>query len=80
MDIGILGPLEVRREGTTIEIGTRKARVLFAALVLGRNQVVSTDVLIEAAWPQDLPDGARRVAVPVRRGEGQLRLNRPGGA
>jgi DNA-binding SARP family transcriptional activator len=59
VDIGILGPLEVRGEGKPVEVGTRKARVLLAALVLGRNQVVSADALIEAAWPNDLPANPR---------------------
>ncbi len=59
VEIGILGALEVRADGVVVEVGTRKARVLLAALVLGRNQVVGADALIQAAWPGELPANPR---------------------
>ena len=59
MEIGILGALEVRADGVVVEVGTRKARVLLAALVLGRNRVVGADALIQAAWPGELPANPR---------------------
>ncbi len=59
VEIGILGALEVRADGVAVEVGTRKARVLLAALVLRRNRVVGADALIQAAWPDELPANPR---------------------
>jgi DNA-binding SARP family transcriptional activator len=59
MDIGILGPLEVRADDQVIDLGTPKARAVLAALVLRHGQVVSADHLIEAVWASDLPANPR---------------------
>ena len=46
----LLGPLEVRSDGQTLELGGEKQRVLLAMLLLEANRVASTDRLIEAIW------------------------------
>jgi DNA-binding SARP family transcriptional activator len=51
----LLGPLEVLRDGTPVEIGGRNQRAVLAALLLDANRVVSTDRLIDAVWGDDHP-------------------------
>ena len=51
----LLGPLEViGDDGQTVALGARE-RVLLATLVLGANQVVSTERLVDALWGEDPP-------------------------
>jgi hypothetical protein len=45
MEFHVLGPLEVVREGRTLQLGAGKQRMLLAALLLHANEVVSTDRL-----------------------------------
>jgi DNA-binding SARP family transcriptional activator/tetratricopeptide (TPR) repeat protein len=47
MDFRILGPLEVDDDGRSVELGGARQRALLAILVLRRNEVVTTDRLIE---------------------------------
>jgi DNA-binding SARP family transcriptional activator/tetratricopeptide (TPR) repeat protein len=49
-EFSLLGPLEVRSNGRTLELGGQKQRVLLAMLLLEANRVVSSDRLIEAIW------------------------------
>jgi DNA-binding SARP family transcriptional activator len=56
----ILGPLEVRRDGRTLRLGSVKHRMLLAKLLLRANQVVSTDELIDAIWGDDPPATVRQ--------------------
>jgi DNA-binding SARP family transcriptional activator len=46
----VLGPLEVRSNGRTLELGGQKQRILLAMLLLEANRVVSSDRLIDAIW------------------------------
>ncbi|MEU6712447.1 BTAD domain-containing putative transcriptional regulator [Nonomuraea sp. NPDC046802] len=55
MEIRILGPVEVRRDGTTVPLGGSKHRALLALLVLNLNCVVSVERLISALWGDDVP-------------------------
>ena len=48
MEFHVLGPLEIVRQGRTLEPGTGKQRALLAVLLLHRNEVVSSDRLIDA--------------------------------
>lgn len=54
----ILGPLEVSRAGTAVEIGGDKARRLLATLLLQPRHTVSTDVLVDVLWPSSPPRSA----------------------
>lgn len=58
MEFRILGPLEVLRGGTPVELGGPKQRTVLAVLLLNANEVVSTDRLIEALWGDAAPDSA----------------------
>src|SRR5712691_1460593 len=62
LDYGLLGPLQVRRDGEPLPLGAAKQRALLAILLLNPNRVVSTDQLIEALWPKK-PPGKPHTAV-----------------
>ncbi|MEO3801301.1 BTAD domain-containing putative transcriptional regulator [Nonomuraea sp. B1E8] len=55
MEIRILGPVEVRRDGAPVPLGGSKHRALLALLVLNANGVVSVDRVIAALWDEDVP-------------------------
>lgn len=56
---GVLGPLEVSDGDGPVPLGGPKQRVVLAHLVLGANQVVPAERLIDALWGEDLPDEPR---------------------
>jgi YVTN family beta-propeller protein len=60
MDYLILGPLEVRDGGLLVGLGGNKQRALLAILLLHRNEVVSTDALIDGLWGESPPASALR--------------------
>jgi DNA-binding SARP family transcriptional activator/DNA polymerase III delta prime subunit len=55
VDVRILGPLEVRGPDGMVDLGLRKARLLFATLALRGGHPVASDTLAEALWPVGLP-------------------------
>src|SRR5262245_59785301 len=58
MDIRILGPLEVRDDRRSLELGGPKQRALFAVLVLHANHAVSAEHLALALWGEEAPSRA----------------------
>ena len=50
VDVRVLGPVEVRVDGHAVPIGSRKQRVVLAALAVEDNRLVSTDALTELLW------------------------------
>ena len=56
---GVLGPLEMSAGGTVVRLGTPKQRAVLAMLVIRRNSAVGIDALLDAAWDQSPPPGAR---------------------
>jgi DNA-binding SARP family transcriptional activator len=64
LDVRILGPLEVRRNGAALKLGGVSARTLFAILALRHGQFVSTESLIDGLWG-DAPPRAARSTVHV---------------
>jgi DNA-binding SARP family transcriptional activator len=58
LEFRVLGPLEVRREGQSIELPGSKRRAALALLVLHANEVVRTHRLIEDLWGDKLPANA----------------------
>ena len=68
MDFLILGPLEARVDGRELPLGGAKQRALLALLLLQRNEVVSTDRLIDGLWGERPPATALKVVTPMFRG------------
>ena len=54
----LLGPLQVLDEGRVLQLGGAKQRSTLAMLLLGRNQVVSRDQLIDGLWGASPPPSA----------------------
>ena len=58
LDVGLLGPLQVVRDGETVRIAAPKQRALLALLALEVGQTVSTDELADSLWRGEPPDSA----------------------
>lgn len=56
---GLLGPLEVSRDGLAVVIGAAKQRVLLTTLLLAANQVVPISTLVDRLWGSSPPPGHR---------------------
>jgi DNA-binding SARP family transcriptional activator len=54
----VLGPLEVARGGTAIDLGGPKQRAVLAVLLIDANRVVSLDRLIDQLWGDEPPPRA----------------------
>jgi DNA-binding SARP family transcriptional activator len=65
VEIRLLGPFEVVRNGSTVQLGTRKQRAVLALLALEPNSAIPTDRLIDALWGEDPPASARAVQTYV---------------
>jgi DNA-binding SARP family transcriptional activator len=85
MQFRILGPLEVDDDGRLVELGGARQRALFAILVLHRNEVVSSDRIIEDLYAGRPPaTAAKSLQAHVSRVRSALRPGnrlhtRPGG-
>ena len=60
MEFRVLGPLEVLDDGRPLDLGAPRQRALLAFLLLNANEVVSTDRLAEALWPEKIPRTAAK--------------------
>jgi len=86
LDLGILGPIEVRAEGVPVALGGLRQRAVVAVLALHPNQVVSIDRLVDDLWGEAPPATAvHTVRVFVSRlrralaGAGDRLMTRPPG-
>lgn len=61
MDYRLLGPLEVVDGERRVDLGGARQRALLILLLLRRNQVVSTDRIVEELWPGDQPRTAYQI-------------------
>ncbi|HXF36512.1 MAG TPA: BTAD domain-containing putative transcriptional regulator [Actinomycetota bacterium] len=59
LDVRILGPLAVERDGVALPLGGQKQRALLAALLLREGEVLPTELLIELLWGDSPPPTAR---------------------
>nr|WP_246324921.1 AfsR/SARP family transcriptional regulator [Petropleomorpha daqingensis] len=55
MRVGVLGDLEVERDGVPVPLGGRKPRQLLALLVAARGRTVATERLIDQLWGDEPP-------------------------
>src|SRR6185437_9258177 len=61
VEVRILGPVEVARDGAVVRLSGVKPPRLLAVLAAHRGEVVSTDRLVDALWPVDVPASAASV-------------------
>lgn len=85
IELRVLGPLEVLRDGEPVRIPGDKERALLALLVIERGGVLSTDQLIDRMWGEELPDNPanalQAVVSRLRRaigGDGVIVTKKPG--
>lgn len=80
----ILGPLEVRRGSTTLEIGSGKQRALLGVLLLHAGEAISTGRLVDELWGERPPATAEKLvqgyvhALRKQLGDGVLETRAPG--
>ena len=55
VELGVLGPLQVRRDGTPVTIPGAKPRAILTMLGLHSGSVVSADALVSLLWGDDPP-------------------------
>src|SRR5712692_8763816 len=83
LEVLLLGPLEVRRDGAPLRLGGAKPRMLVADLALHVGEVVSVDRLVDDLWGERPPrSAAHAVEVYVsqlRRELGSALVTRPPG-
>ena len=60
LGFGVLGPLELTRDGTPVPVNGPKLRVVLAALLLEANATVSIDRLVTHLWGEHPPATARK--------------------
>jgi DNA-binding SARP family transcriptional activator/WD40 repeat protein/tRNA A-37 threonylcarbamoyl transferase component Bud32 len=60
MEFRVLGPIEVIDAGERLDLGGPKQRTLLALLVANAGRPMSTEALIDGAYGDEAPDGARR--------------------
>ena len=58
VSLGLLGPVELRRDGVVVPVGAAKKRMILAVLGLSGGEVVSADRLIDAVWGERPPPSA----------------------
>lgn len=80
MQFQILGPLEVRRQGSPVAVGAAKQRTLLAILLVHANELVSSDRLIDELWPQPPETAANTLQVYVGKLRKALEPRRTRGA
>lgn len=89
MQLGVLGPVEVRFGGQVLDVGHARRRAVLAVLLLNLGRVVPAEVLIDRVWGENPPVSvlgtlygyvSRLKAVIARASDPNVALSRhPGG-
>jgi DNA-binding SARP family transcriptional activator len=58
MEVSVLGPVRVLRDGLDVDLGTPRQRAVIAALLLSGGRPVPSEVVIERVWGERPPAGA----------------------
>jgi peptide/nickel transport system substrate-binding protein len=61
VEVGLLGPTAVVRDGRPVPLGGARQRALFVLLALRRNQLVPVDAIIEELWSGEPPPTANKI-------------------
>jgi len=77
VQFNVLGPLELRRAGETVDLGSHKQKSLLALLLIHRNQVVSTDRILDELWGEGGADKQNALWVHVSNLRTALEPDRP---
>ncbi len=67
MEFRILGPLEVRSDGESVDLGPPKQRVLLALLLLHIDRVVPTERILDELWGDDAAGKEKALWVHISR-------------
>ena len=51
----VLGPLEVERDGSPVEIGGQRQRKVLSSLLLASNHLITVDALVDHVWGESPP-------------------------
>jgi class 3 adenylate cyclase/DNA-binding SARP family transcriptional activator/tetratricopeptide (TPR) repeat protein len=88
VELDLLGPLQVRSNGSAVAVGGSRERAVLTRLVLSANQVVPLETLADDLWAGHPPEGAAqalwvyvsrlRKALRKHGGEGMLVTRAPG--
>ncbi len=57
MELRVLGPVEMYRDGARLDLGTPKQRALVTALALSSGRPVSVDTIVNLLWGDEPPPG-----------------------
>ena len=57
VQVGVLGPIQVRLGGEEVDLGTPKQRALVAALALWQGRPVAVDSIVDLLWGDEPPPG-----------------------
>ena len=60
LEVGLLGPVEVRRDGRAVPVSGSPQRTLLARLALSAGGLVPVTALVDLLWPDDPPANAVR--------------------
>ena len=77
VQFSVLGPLEFRRADQTVDLGSHKQKSLLALLLINRNQVVSTDRILDELWGEGGADKQNALWVHVSNLRSALEPDRP---
>jgi DNA-binding SARP family transcriptional activator/tetratricopeptide (TPR) repeat protein len=78
LEIRLLGPVELLRDGLAVELGRRQERCVLGLLALEPGRVVPADRLIELLWGSAPPPSARAALQShIARLRGRLTADRP---
>jgi DNA-binding SARP family transcriptional activator/tetratricopeptide (TPR) repeat protein len=59
MEFGVLGPVEIRAAGRTVDAGHARQRAVLAVLLFELGRVVPADLLVDRVWGEDPPPSIR---------------------
>ena len=54
--VDVLGPLRVTVDGDAVDVPGPRRRAVLALLATAEGRTVSTDDILDAVWPEEMPD------------------------